>query len=79
MHDQVFRGNEDLPASGMDCDLWLHIPYITQADPAQLTAQPVGLSSGTGKFFSVSIYTSKGYKEIFFMAVENETNLLPPG
>lgn len=53
--------------------------HSTQADPAQLTAQPVGLSSGTGKFFSVSIYTSKGYNEIFFIAVENETYLQPPG
>jgi hypothetical protein len=53
--------------------------HSTQADPAQLTAQPVGLSSGTGKFFSISIYTSKGYNEIFFIAVENETYLLPPG
>jgi len=53
--------------------------HSTQADPAQLTAQPVGLSSGTSNFFSVSVYTSKGYNEIFFMAVENETNLLPPG
>lgn len=53
--------------------------HSTQADPAQLTAQPIGLSSGTGKFFSVSIYASKGYNEIFSMAVENETNLLPPG
>lgn len=66
------------PADSADTDK-NSTQHSTQADPAQLTAQPVGLSSGTGKFFSVSIYTSKGYNEIFSMAVENETNLLPPG
>ena len=55
------------------------MPISDHINQAQLTTQLVDRSSGTGKFFSVFIYTSKGYNEIFFMAVKNETNLLPPG